>query len=80
MNAVAPSYVSGPMIKASFKEIEGLEDQTISDLPIPRLVTAEEVAESVLFLASGRSGYINGHTLVMDGGASLQLANQPFTN
>jgi len=57
-----------------------LKKQIIGDLPMGRLVSPEEVANAILFLASGASSYINGHTLVMDGGASLQLSNTPFSD
>ncbi|MEW9837435.1 SDR family oxidoreductase [Mesorhizobium marinum] len=36
-----------------------------------RFVTAEEIAESVLFLASERSAFMTGQTSVVDGGESL---------
>lgn len=57
-----------------------LKKQIIGDLPMGRLVSPHEVAAAILFLASGASSYINGHTLVVDGGASLQLANTPFSD
>lgn len=57
-----------------------LKNQMIGDLPMGRLVTPEEVAQTILFLASPASSYINGHTLVVDGGGSLQLANTPFSD
>ena len=43
-----------------------------------RLVDPEEVVDAVVFLASSSASYVNGHTLVVDGGSSLQLANRPF--
>jgi NAD(P)-dependent dehydrogenase (short-subunit alcohol dehydrogenase family) len=42
--------------------------------PIGRLVTPEEVAEAVQFLCSDAARGIIGHTLVIDGGASLPLS------
>ena len=43
------------------------------DLPMGRLGRPYEVANAVVFLASFSASYINGHTLVVDGGVSLQL-------
>jgi NAD(P)-dependent dehydrogenase (short-subunit alcohol dehydrogenase family) len=50
----------------------------LGDLPMGRLVELEEVADAVLFLASHSSSYVNGHTLVLDGGGSLPISNTPF--
>ena len=43
-----------------------------------RPVHPEEVADAVTYLASSSASYINGNTLVVDGGASLQPTNQHF--
>jgi 3-oxoacyl-[acyl-carrier protein] reductase len=36
--------------------------------PLGRLGTAEEMADAVMFLASPQSGFVSGHSLVVDGG------------
>lgn len=51
----------------------------LGDLPMRRLANPEEVADAVVCLASQAATYINAHTLVVDGGSSLQLSNQPFS-
>lgn len=56
-----------------------VKDAMLGDLPMRRLANPEEVADAVVFLASQAASYINGHTLVVDGGSSLQLSNQPFS-
>jgi enoyl-[acyl-carrier protein] reductase III len=44
-----------------------------SRTPLQRLVTAEEVARAAQFLCSSAATGINGHRLVVDGGASILL-------
>jgi NAD(P)-dependent dehydrogenase (short-subunit alcohol dehydrogenase family) len=37
--------------------------------PMGRFATPEDIAQAILFLAEPeRSGFVNGHTLVVDGG------------
>jgi 3-oxoacyl-[acyl-carrier protein] reductase len=37
-------------------------------IPMARLGTAQDIVETVLFLATGKSNYITGQTIVVDGG------------
>jgi len=78
VNAVAPSYVSGPMMNEFLEASPEVKKSMLGDLPMGRLVGPGEVADAVAFLASSASSYVNGHTLVVDGGASLALSNHPF--
>ena len=78
INAVAPAYVSGPMMNKFLEDNPTLKATLLGDLAMGRLVDPEEVADAVAFLVSASASYINGHTLTIDGGSSLQLANTPF--
>ena len=40
-------------------------------IPLGRLGTPREVANAVLFLASGEAAYITGTTIIIDGGQTL---------
>jgi NAD(P)-dependent dehydrogenase (short-subunit alcohol dehydrogenase family) len=75
-NAVCPGYVDTPMTDTSVANIAAStgrgEDAARSYLaktsPLGRLVTADEVAAAVAYLASEEAAAVNGQTLVLDGG------------
>ena len=47
---------------------KGLLNYLASTVPMGRVGTAEEIAESVLYLASDQSSYVSGIELAVDGG------------
>ena len=66
VNAVAPGLVDTPMIHDGLPEdaLAALVDQ----VPLGRLAGPDEVAPSVVFLASQHAAYITGATLNISGG------------
>ncbi|MGE7944147.1 SDR family NAD(P)-dependent oxidoreductase [Lysinibacillus xylanilyticus] len=67
VNAVAPGFTETEMIENSVTNLEFLK-QLQNDLALKRLAKPEEIANSVLFLASDLSSYITGQILRVDGG------------
>ena len=65
VNTVAPGFISSAMTD---ELNEKQRDAILGKVPANRLGTAEEVAATVVFLASAESGYITGHTLNVNGG------------
>jgi enoyl-[acyl-carrier protein] reductase III len=70
VNAVSPGVVDTDAL-THFPDREQLLGEAVLRTPVGRLVTPEEVAESVAFLCSPAADMIRGHVLVVDGGASL---------
>jgi NAD(P)-dependent dehydrogenase (short-subunit alcohol dehydrogenase family) len=74
INAVAPGTVETPM-NATFSR---QANDPFADAPVRhghpngRLARPEEIADAVLFLASARSTFATGSTLVVDGGYTAQ--------
>ncbi len=66
VNAICPGRIDTEMLQADAGA--GDDVRWLSDTPIRRLGSAQEVAAAVLFLASSASGYIVGETLDVDGG------------
>ncbi len=76
VNSVAPGFVETPMaVVNGVNEHETPEFQEFyvrrRRIPLARPAMPEEIAEAVLFLASPRTTYITGHTLVVDGGLTI---------
>ncbi len=67
VNGVAPGYIDVPM-SPSMRAISGGEEAVTEQVPIGRLGGTNEMAEIVEFLLSDRSSYINGETILADGG------------
>lgn len=71
VNAVFPGVIQTPMTEGLNESSETVE-RLIRATPLQKLGTPDDVARSVLFLASDDAGYITGAELVIDGGFSAQ--------
>ena len=65
VNAVAPGVIKTPMTEALEQDII---DKKVKTMDMPRMGTAEEVAELFMFLMSDLSSHISGQTIRVDGG------------
>lgn len=68
VNAVAPGGIDTPGASSS----EEVKNQTIAMIPFKKLGDPEDIANAVVFLASDKSNYITGQTIVVDGGWTLR--------
>lgn len=69
VNAVAPGLTQTPLLESLIADGHGkLMDAIARSTPLRRFATPEEVADAVLFLASGRSTFITGQTIGVGGG------------
>ncbi len=73
INAIAPGAVRTAINRSAWEDPEAL-DQLVRLIPYGRIGEPADVAKAVLFLASDLSDYINGHTLLVDGGMALYPA------
>jgi len=69
VNAVSPGYIDTPLLS---KVDPKTKDYLASLHPQGRLGKAEEIAKAVLFLASDDSSFVNGTSLLVDGGYTAQ--------
>jgi 3-oxoacyl-[acyl-carrier protein] reductase len=65
VNVVAPGFIDTDMTKVL---PEAQRDGMLAQVPLGRLGESEDIANAVLFLASGGGAYITGETLHVNGG------------
>ena len=78
VNAICPSFVDTPMVDDSAERIAAARGKTVDEARAMlaatngngRLITAEEVASSIVNLCRPDSGGINGACVTIDGGTS----------
>ena len=70
VNAVAPGLVETRFSAALLNDDE-IRRRVLGDAPIPRPAQPDEVAGAVIYLLSSAASYVNGQTLVIDGGSTL---------
>ena len=68
VNALAPGFIETQMVEAI---PEDLRKQILERIPLGQFGTPDDVARSVVFLASDDGAYITGQVIGIDGGLSL---------
>jgi NAD(P)-dependent dehydrogenase (short-subunit alcohol dehydrogenase family) len=65
INAICPGYIDTPLLK----DADSKQKEYLASLhPQGRLGKPEEIAKAVVFLASDDASFVNGTTLLVDGG------------
>lgn len=72
-NVVAPGIINAGLGEQFQQKLFGPKvwEGQRNRVPLKRFGEAVEIAEAVVFLASKRSAYITGQTLIVDGGLRL---------
>jgi len=70
VNAIAPSIIKTDMARALWDN-EEIYNAAVKHYALKRIGSVEEVAGAAVFLASKAGSFTTGHTLVVDGGASI---------
>ena len=68
VNTVAPGFIDTDMTRALSEE---QQNALKANIPLARFGSPADVAQAVVFLASGAAGYITGNTLHVNGGLYL---------
>ena len=65
VNAIAPGFVETDMTGAMTEEAK---TKTLALIPLKRMGSPDDIANTALFLAGGESAYITGQVIPVDGG------------
>ncbi len=68
VNAVAPGFIDTEMTQALS---EKARESGVAAVPMGRMGSVEDIAETVAFLAGERSNYITGQVICVDGGMAI---------
>jgi 3-oxoacyl-[acyl-carrier protein] reductase len=68
VNAIAPGYVNTYLVEDLVAKGALDREELATRTPLGRLAEPKEIADAVIFLASEESKYMEGQTIVVDGG------------
>ena len=68
VNAIAPGFIATDMTEAMPENVKNSLTETI---PLKRIGRPEEIADTAVFLASGKADYITGQVFAVDGGMTI---------
>ncbi len=68
VNVVAPGFIETSMTEVLS---DSIKEQIATQIPLGRIGKVEEVAQTVVFLASEKASYITGQVLAVDGGMAM---------
>ncbi|KAL2401037.1 Short-chain dehydrogenase srdC [Exophiala dermatitidis] len=68
INAICPGYTETPMTTKSPLVLQAMMERIETAVPMQRMGKPEEIADGVIYLAGGRSSFVTGTSLFVDGG------------
>ena len=73
VNAVAPGFIATEGLAAAYRDDPAGLELFANQYPLRRVGVPDDVAGAIAFLCSRDAAFITGHTLVVDGGLTVQL-------
>jgi NAD(P)-dependent dehydrogenase (short-subunit alcohol dehydrogenase family) len=68
VNTLAPGFVHTKLLDSGFAARPGLEEQSLTRIPMKRISNPDDMVGTLIYLASDASSYVTGHTVIVDGG------------
>ena len=72
VNAVAPGPVATDMLDRFVGRNEAAKAGFLGSIPAKRAATVDEIAETIVFIASAKAPYLTGQSIAVDGGYTAQ--------
>ncbi|GGP18137.1 SDR family NAD(P)-dependent oxidoreductase [Silvimonas iriomotensis] len=72
VNAVAPGPVQTDMLERFLGRDEAVKNGFLASIPARRAATPEEIAETIVWLASDKARYLTGQSVAVDGAYTAQ--------
>jgi len=72
VNAVAPGPVATDMLDRFVGRDDNLKAGLLASIPAKRAATVDEIAETIVFIASAKAPYLTGQSIAVDGGYTAQ--------
>jgi len=72
VNAILPGMTRTPLFGSWAAEHPDHAEALAATVPVGRMASPAEVAEAAVWLCSPRASYVNGLSLVIDGGLSIR--------
>lgn len=71
INCVCPGYTNSNLLDKLHSLDPSMRDKLLRYVPMKRYGETEEIAEAIIWLASDKSKFITGQSIIIDGGISL---------
>ncbi|KAJ5132048.1 hypothetical protein N7448_006206 [Penicillium atrosanguineum] len=68
INAICPGYTETSLTTKSPEILKAMMERVSTAVPMERMARPEEIADGVLYLSGGRSSFVTGTALSVDGG------------
>lgn len=76
VNAVCPGHIVTERMQKWWDKNPSLLEMFKAQYPVRRVGKPEDIANAIRFLCSDEASFINGHTLVVDGGITIQFQEE----
>ena len=73
VNAILPGWFDTAMTESARAQVPGLNDRVIARTPVGRWATPDDMAGTVVWLASPASDFVTGVAVPVDGGYSVSI-------